>query len=129
MHQIARILPVVIDESLTDYESLLLAREMGYSGVALKACKCQSQALLMGAAAQKHKMFLCVQDLCCPGASLIHSAGLAAHVPTVSAIEANSRQYVPAANKAWERRFPGVFDVRNGRISTGILNKPGLSAV
>lgn len=129
MHKAARILPIVIDESLTDYESLLLAREMGYSGVALKACKCQSQALLMGAAAQKYKMFLCVQDLCCPGASLIHSAGLAAHVPSVSAIEANSRQYVPAANKAWEWRFPGVFDVRNGRMNTGILNKPGLSAV
>ena len=44
--------PVVIDESLTDLESLLLAREMGYTGVALKACKGQSQALLMAAAAR-----------------------------------------------------------------------------
>ncbi len=47
----ARIKPVVIDESLVDYESLLLARELGYSGVALKACKGQSEALLMAAAA------------------------------------------------------------------------------
>ena len=78
----------------------MLAREMGYTGAALKACKGQSQALLMAAAAQKYKMFLCVQDLTCPGASLIHSAGLAAHVPGVAAIEANARQYVPAANKA-----------------------------
>ena len=37
----------------------------------------------MAAAAQKYRMFLCVQDLTCPGASLIHSAGLAAHVPGV----------------------------------------------
>jgi hypothetical protein len=74
-------------------------------------------------------MFLCVQDLTCPGASLIHSAGLAAHVPTVAAIECNSRQYVPAANKGWDKRFPGVFDVRNGRVNTALLNKPGLSAV
>ena len=66
---------MVIDESLTDLESLMLAREMGYTGAALKACKGQSQALLMGAALQKHKMFLCVQDLTCPGAALIHSAG------------------------------------------------------
>ena len=129
MHEAAKLLPVVIDESLTDLESLLLAREMGYTGVALKACKGQAQALLMGAAAQKYKMFLCVQDLTCPGASLIHSAGLAAHVPTVAAIECNSRQYVPVANKGWDKRFPGVFDVRDGWVKTGLLNKPGLSAV
>ncbi len=128
MHEASRLRPVVIDESLTDLESLLLAREMGYTGAALKACKGQTQALLMAAAAQKFKMFLCVQDLTCPGASLIHSAGLAAHVPTVAAIEANSRQYVPAANKAWEARFPGVFDIRNGVMATALLNKKGLSA-
>lgn len=129
MHEAAKLLPVVIDESLTELDALMLAREMGYTGVALKACKGQAQALLMGAAAQKYKMFLCVQDLTCPGASLIHSAGLAAHVPTVAAIECNSRQYVPAANKGWDKRFPGVFDVRDGWVKTGLLNKPGLSAV
>ena len=129
MHDASKLRPVVIDESLTDLESLMLAREMGYTGAALKACKGQAQALLMAAAAQKFKMFLCVQDLTCPGASLIHSAGLAAHVPGVAAIEANSRQYVPVANKAWEKKFPGVFDIRNGVMNTGLLNKPGLSAV
>lgn len=129
MHAASKLRPVVIDESLTGLEVLLLAREMGYTGVALKACKGQTQALLMGAAAQKYKMFLCVQDLTCPGASLIHSAGLAAHVPGVAAIEANSRQYVPVANEGWEEKFPGVFDVRDGHMNTGLLNKPGLSAV
>jgi len=129
MHEAARLRPVVIDESLTDLESLMLAREMGYSGVALKACKGQSQAVLMAAAAQKFKMFLCVQDLTCPGASLIHSAGLAAHVPGVAAIEANSRQYVPAANKAWEKRFPGIFNITNGVVNTRLLDGPGLGAV
>ena len=129
MHEASKLRPVVIDESLTDLENLMLAREMGYTGTALKACKGQSQALLMAAAAQKFKMFLCVQDLTCPGASLIHSASIAAHVPTVAAIEANSRQYCPAANKAWEPRFPGVFDVRNGRMATSLLNRKGLGAV
>jgi len=127
MHEAAKLRPVVIDESLTDLESLLLAREMGYTGAALKACKGQSQALLMAAAAQKFKMFLCVQDLTCPGASLILSAGLAAHVPGVAAIEANSRQYVPAANKAWEKKFPGIFVVKDGNLKTGVLKGPGLS--
>lgn len=129
MHEASKLRPVVIDESLTDLENLLLAREMGYTGVALKACKGQSQALLMAAAAQKYKMFLCVQDLTCPGASLIHSAGLAAHVPGVAAIEANSRQYCPAANQPWKGKFPGIFIIKDGMMQTGVLNKPGLSAV
>ena len=81
MHDAAKLRPVVVDESLTDLESLLLARELGYTGVALKACKGQSHTVLMAAASQKYKMFLTVQDLTCPGASLIHSVGIAAHVP------------------------------------------------
>jgi L-alanine-DL-glutamate epimerase-like enolase superfamily enzyme len=129
MFEAAKLRPVVIDESLTDIESLMLARDMGYTGVALKACKQQSQALLMAAAGQKHKMFLCVQDLTCPGASLIHSAGLAAHIPGVAAIEANAREYVPAANQPWEDKFPGIFKVRDGMMDTSALDRPGLGAV
>ncbi|HYI92793.1 MAG TPA: enolase C-terminal domain-like protein [Bryobacteraceae bacterium] len=129
IHEAAKLKPVVIDESLTSKEMLMLAREMGYSGTALKACKGQGQALLMGAVAQKYKMFLCVQDLTCPGASLIHSAGLAAHVPGVAAIEANARQYVPIANAEWEKKFPGIFVVKDGLLKTGVLKGPGLSAV
>ena len=121
--------PVVIDESLTDLGALLLAREMGYTGVALKACKGQSQAMLMAAAAQKFGMFLCVQDLTCPGASLIHSAGIAARVPGNAGIEANARQFVPAANRAWEDRFPGLFTIHDGMMATGQLTGPGLGAV
>jgi L-alanine-DL-glutamate epimerase-like enolase superfamily enzyme len=129
MHEAARLRPVVIDESLTDLETLLLAREMGYTGVALKACKGQTQAMLMAAAAQKFGMFLCVQDLTCPGASLIHSAGIAARVPGSAGIEANARQFVPSANAAWESRFPGLFTIRDGAMNTGQLTGPGLGAV
>ena len=128
MHEAARLRPVVIDESLTDFETLLLAREMGYTGVALKACKGQSHAMLMAAAAQKFGMFLCVQDLTCPGASLIHSAGIAARVPGNAGIEANARQFVPSANAAWEARFPGLFTIRDGSMNTGQLTGPGFGS-
>ena len=126
MHKAARLRPVVIDESLTDLESLVLAREMGYTGVALKACKGQSQTMLMAAAAQKYNLFLCVQDLTCPGASLIHSAGIAARVPGVAGVEANARQYVPAANEPWRHRFPGIFTITDGHIRTADIGGPGL---
>ena len=129
MHEASKIRPVVIDESLIDLESLLLAREMGYTGAALKACKGQTQSLLMAAAAQKYGMFLCVQDLTCPGASLIHSAGLAAHVPGVAAIESNARQYCPISNKPWEATHPGIFHITDGTMATETLSGLGLSAV
>jgi L-alanine-DL-glutamate epimerase-like enolase superfamily enzyme len=129
MHKAARIKPVVIDESLVDYDSLLAARDLGYTGVALKACKGQGNALLMALAAMKFGMFLCVQDLTCPGASLIHSAGLAARVRGVAGIEANARQFVPAANQGWDARFPGIFTIRDGCIATGQLTGPGLGAI
>jgi L-alanine-DL-glutamate epimerase-like enolase superfamily enzyme len=129
MHEAAKLRPIVIDESLVDVDSLRLAREMGYTGAALKACKGQSQSLLLAAAARKYGMFLCVQDLSCPGASLIHSAGLAAHVPGVSAIESNARQYVPAANRPWEARFPGIFHITDGTMATACLTGLGLGAV
>jgi len=128
MHAASKIRPVVIDESLIDLESIQVAREMGYTGVALKACKGQSQSLLLAAAAQKYGMFLCVQDLTCPGASLIHSAGLASHVPGVAAIESNARQYCPAANKPWERTHPGIFRITDGTMATETLTGLGLSA-
>ncbi len=129
MHRASKLKPVVIDEALTDIEAELLSREMGYTGVALKACKQQSQAMLMAAVGQKHKMFLCVQDLTCPGASLIQSASISARVPGVAAIEANARQFMPAANKAWEKKFPGIFHVTDGTMDTSELTGPGLGAV
>jgi L-alanine-DL-glutamate epimerase-like enolase superfamily enzyme len=128
MHAAAKLVPVVIDESLTDVEALLLACKMGYTGVALKACKGQSHMMLIASIGEKHKLFLCVQDLTCPGASLIQSAGLAAHVPDVAAIEANARQFMPAANQAWVSRFPGIFQITDGTMHTGELTKAGLGA-
>lgn len=129
MHEAAKLRPVVIDESLTDLENLMLAREMGYTGACLKACKGQSHAMLMAAAGQKYGMFLCVQDLTCPGASFVHSAGIASHIPGLSTIEANARQYVPAANAGWIEKFPGLFETKDGKLATKQLDKPGLGAV
>lgn len=126
MFEAAKLRPVVIDESLTGLDMLKLAREMGYTGAALKACKGQSETLLLAAAMQKYKMFLCVQDLTCPGAALVHSVGIACHVPGVSGLEANAREYVPAANRGWETKFPGIFVVKDGWMRTTGLDGPGL---
>jgi len=118
--------PVVIDEALTDLESLNLAVRLGYSGAALKVCKGHSQALILAAAARVRNLFLCVQDLTCPGASFLHSAGFSARIPGVAAIEGNARQYCPQANRGWDGKYPGLFQIRDGTIETGVLTGPGL---
>lgn len=129
MFEAAKLKPVVIDESLTGLDALMRSREMGYTGAALKACKGQSTMTILVPVMEKNKMFLCVQDLACPGASLIQPASLAAHVPGVKAIEANSCQFMPVANQGWDKRFPGVFHLTGGTMDTPHLNGPGIGAV
>ncbi|WP_442511001.1 enolase C-terminal domain-like protein [Novipirellula sp. SH528] len=126
MHRVRERLPVVIDESLVNLRSLRTAIKQGYSGIALKACKGHAEALLLGAVARHEKLFLCVQDLTCVGASLLHSASLAAHIPGVAAIESNGRQYSPAANQRWMAEFGEFFEVRGGQVPTRMLSGPGL---
>jgi len=124
----SKLKPVVMDESLTGFDALLRGRKIGYTGIALKACKGQSQSMLLNAAAQEFKMYMSAQDLTCPGASLIQSAGIAAHVAQIDTLESNGREYVPAANRPWLGKFSGLFEVRDGKLHTGILTGLGLSA-
>jgi hypothetical protein len=44
----------------------------------------------------------------------------------VAAIEGNSRQYCPAANKKWAREFPSMFEITDGTVGTACLNGDGL---
>src|SRR6185503_11491908 len=100
MHEAARLCPVVIDESLIDVDSLLLARRLGWTGAAVKSPKGLSHMILIASVAGKEKIFLCGGDMSCPGAALIQTANLQARVPTITSVEANARQYLPQANKA-----------------------------
>jgi hypothetical protein len=123
----SKLKPVVMDESLTGFDALQRGRKIGYTGVALKACKGQSQSVLLNAAAQEFKMYMPAQDLTCPGASLIESAGIASHVSQIDTLESNAREYVPEANRAWLKKYPGLFEVRDGKLHTGQLTGLGLS--
>jgi hypothetical protein len=82
--------------------------------------------ILVAAVAGKENIFLCGGDMSCPGAALLQTANLQARVPTITSIEANARQYLPAANKAWESQFPGMFHVTDGMLRTKEISGPGL---
>jgi L-alanine-DL-glutamate epimerase-like enolase superfamily enzyme len=128
MHEAARLCPVVIDESVIDVDSVLLARKMGWSGAVVKSSKGLTHMILIACVAGKQKMLVAGGDMSCPGAALIQTASFQARLPGVTSIEANARQFLPAANKAWEPRFPGIFRITDGMMRTAELIKPGLSA-
>jgi len=126
MGRVAALKPVVIDESLTSLEDFELALELHWSGIALKTCKGHTWTLLFAALAQERRILLTFQDLSNPGISLVHSAGLAARLRGVNAIEANSCQYFPQANLAAARVHPGLFRRRGGRVCLESVRGPGL---
>src|SRR5437899_11000574 len=125
MHEAAKLCPVVIDESLIDVDSLLLARRMGWTGAVVKSPKGLTHMLLIASVAGKQKIFLAGGDMSCPGAALIQTASLQARVPSVASVEANARQFLPAANKAWEARFPGLFRITDAVMRRGQLTNHG----
>jgi len=128
MHEAAKLCPVVIDESVIDVDSVLLARKMGWSGAVVKSPKGLTHMILIACVAGQQKMLVAGGDMSCPGAALIQTASFQARLPGVTSIEANARQFLPAANKGWEKRFPGMFRIKDGMLQTEELIKPGLGA-
>jgi L-alanine-DL-glutamate epimerase-like enolase superfamily enzyme len=128
MQEAAKLCPVVIDESVIDVDSVLLARKQGWTGVVVKSPKGLTHMILIACVAGKQKLRVAGGDMSCPGAALIQTASFQARLPGVTSIEANARQFLPAANKGWDERFPGMFRITDGMMRTGELVKPGLGA-
>ena len=126
MRPLSKVKPVLIDESLTGVEDFKLAMELGWSGVALKSCKCLSADLLFVPMAARAGIPYAVQDLTNPSIALVEAVGLAARTHTIMGVEANSRQFFPAANAAAARVHPGVCEVRDGYAHTESVRGPGL---
>ena len=117
---------MLIDESLTGVEDFAQAMELGWSGIALKSCKCLSSDLLFLALAERARVPYAVQDLTNPSLALLHSVGLAARTHTILGVEANARQFFPAASAVEEKVHPRLFRVHDGVVDTRTLRGPGL---
>jgi L-alanine-DL-glutamate epimerase-like enolase superfamily enzyme len=128
MHEAAKLCPVVIDESVIDAGSILLARDLGWTGAVLKSSKGLSSMILLACLAKQEKIFICGGDMSCPGLALVQTANFQAHVPGITSIEANARQYLPQANEGWDTKVPGLFAVTDGMVRTGELTGAGLGA-
>jgi len=126
MRAVAARKPVLADEGITSVEGLRLARELGWSGVALKVCKGHTSALLYVALAGRWGMPYSVQDLTNPGMSLVHSAGFAARISPMMGVEANARQFLLDPEREMRGLHPGLFRVKDGKADLTTLRGTGL---
>jgi L-alanine-DL-glutamate epimerase-like enolase superfamily enzyme len=126
LRALAVLKPVVVDESLTSIAALDRALALGWTGIALKTCKCHSLDLLLAARAEESGLLYMVQDLSNPGIALLHSIGLAAHLRPRLAVEANARQYYPVESAPEALAHPAIVQIRDGVAQTASLRGPGL---
>ena len=126
MRPVSTLKPVLIDESLASIQDFRRALELGWSGIALKSCKCLSTDLLLLCAAELAGIPYAVQDLTNPSIALIESIGLAARIHTIKGVEANSRQFFPSANEIIASVHAGLCEIRDGYARTRSISGTGL---
>ncbi len=126
LREVARRKPVLADEGISSLQDISVARELGWSGIALKTCKGFSAALLSVARAKAEGLLYSVQDLTNPGLALLHSVGFAARIDPLKGVEANARQFMPSASARESAVHPDVLQPTAGEVSPESLTGNGL---
>jgi L-alanine-DL-glutamate epimerase-like enolase superfamily enzyme len=124
-HSVSARKPLFLDESAHDWRLIQLGRELGWSGVALKTCKTQTEALLSACWAKAHGMTLMVQDLSNPMLAQIPHLRLAAQVGTIMGVETNGMQFYPEASLPEQAIHPGVYRRQEGKVDLSTIRGPG----
>lgn len=120
-------IPVLMDEGLTDIRTVPDLRSQGWDGIVIKAGKGQTPAILAHAAARHLGMPVMVQDLTAVDLAFLHSVRLASVFDTHSTcVEYNSRQYAPRGNDALAAKHYNLTRVAQGRILVPSMDSPGL---
>jgi L-alanine-DL-glutamate epimerase-like enolase superfamily enzyme len=126
LREAAALKPVIVDESLIGLNDFYFAMDHGWSGIALKTCKCQSKALLFACLAEQMGIPYTVQDLSNPGIALVQSVGLAARLNPMLGVESNAVQFFPQTSAPESRVHRGIFNRSNGFVDTESIRGHGL---
>ena len=127
LHEVAARVPVVVDESLDDLDSLDWIHRLGWSGLAVKTCKGHTHSLLAYCWGRHHRLYLTLQDLTNPGLALVHSANFCAHLRLdVDCFEGNYRQFMPLSRPHEQAAHPAYFQVTDGQLLLPPEMGPGL---
>ncbi len=125
MRELAKLKPVFIDESLTTLEDFQRALDYGWSGIAVKTCKCHSKALIFVSKATEEGIPYVIPDLTNPAVALLHSAGFSGRTYPLKGLEANSCQYFPHSSRREAKVHPKIFKRENGRLNLESLQGYG----
>ena len=125
VHSVSARKPLFVDVSAHNWEFIRLGRELGWTGVALKTCKTQTEALLSLSWAKAHEMPLMVQDLTNPMLAQIPHLLLAAHAGTIMGVESNAMQFYPEASGAEAEIHPGIYTRTKGHLDLTTISGPG----
>ena len=117
--------PLFLDESAHDWRVLPRAGRTGYSGVAVKTCKTQTEAMLTTSWARRYGMDILTQDLTNPMLAQISHVQLGAHASPGIGIETNSMQFYPRASAEEARVHPGLYRRVDGSVDLGTVSGPG----
>jgi L-alanine-DL-glutamate epimerase-like enolase superfamily enzyme len=117
--------PLFMDESAHSWHFVKLGHSLGWTGVALKTCKTQTNAILSLCWARAHGMAIMVQDLTNPMLAQIPHVMLAAHARTIMGVESNAMQFYPEASAIEAAVHPGVYSRRNGQLDLSTIQGPG----
>ena len=125
VHSISARKPLLMDESAHAWRTLELGRKLGWTGVALKTCKTQTDALLSLCWAKLHGMAIMIHDLSNPMLAQLTHVLLAAHAGPMMGLETNASQFYPEASKIEAQVHPGAYTRRNGTVRIDTLKGPG----
>lgn len=127
VHSVSARKPLFMDESAHDWRLVKLGHSLGWTGVALKTCKTQTNALLTLCWAKAHGMVLMVQDLTNPMLAQIPHVSLSAYAGTIMGVETNSMQFHAADTSAPEAEIhPGLYRRKNGVLDLSTVSGPGM---
>lgn len=117
--------PLFMDESAHSWRQIRLGRALGWTGVALKTCKTQTEALLSLCWAKAHGMQVMVQDLTNPMLAQIPHVLLAAHSGTIMGVETNAMQFYPHASDVEAAYHGGLYTRSAGHVDLATVVGPG----
>lgn len=122
---VAKWAPCVLDESAHDWRVMEKASTLGYSGVVVKTCKTQTEALLTLSWAKHRGLEVLTQDLTNPMLAQIAHAQLGAHASPGIGIETNSMQFYPDVSAHEARVHPGLYQRVGGCLDLKTISGPG----
>ncbi|MCH6256589.1 mandelate racemase/muconate lactonizing enzyme family protein [Puniceicoccaceae bacterium K14] len=125
VNAVSALKPLFMDESAHDWKLVREGRSRGWTGVALKTCKTQTNAVLMQAWASAHTLPLMVQDLTNPMLAQIPHTLLAAHAGTIMGLETNAMQFYPDASSLEALIHPGLYERKDGFLDLSSLCESG----